>query len=296
MAMIGWLALSSAEDNATYRAAFRAGLNDVGYVSGQDFVIHERYADGRPDALLDLASDLAKQRLDVIVAAGTEAAVAATQAAPNTPVVFTISGDPLGAGLADSLAHPGSSATGLTSQNPQLTGKRLELLKTALPRVKRVIVIWADGTQQDMLDAQMAADELGLQVSIVPVATEADVQTSLQTALDIEADALAAVSGPVIQAFGADIARFAFQHRLPTISEQRDFVAAGGLMAYGADAVALCRRAAVYVPKIIAGAAAADLPVERPDRFELVLNFQTAQRFNIALPQSLLLQATEVIV
>jgi putative ABC transport system substrate-binding protein len=171
----------------------------------------------------------------------------------------------------------------------------MELLTTALPHIRRVAIIWADGTQQDIVDTRTAADALRLQTWILPVATQQDVRTSLQTALDLEADALVAVSTPVNQTSGAEIARFGLQHALPSISEQRDFVAAGGLMAYGANAVELCRRAAVYVDKILRGARPADLPVERPDRFELVLNVQTAQRFNVVLPQSLLLQAGEVI-
>lgn len=294
-AAIGWLALSSAQDNVAYRAAFDAGLHDLGYTSGQDYVVQERYADGRQEELVSNARDLVTARVDVIVAAGTEAGLAAAQAAPNTPIVFTNSGDPLGAGLVDSLARPGRNATGLTSLNPRLTGKRMELLKTALPRTRRVAVIWADGTAQDMLDARAEADALGLEVSILPVATQEDVQASLQAALSFEADALVAASTPVMQAWAADIARFALDHRMASISEQRDFVAAGGLMGYGANNLELCRRAAVYVNKILGGARPADLPVERPDHFELVLNVRTAQLFNILLPQSLLLQASEVI-
>jgi putative ABC transport system substrate-binding protein len=295
MAMIGFLASSAAGDNSQYREALRAGLRDLGYVSGQHFVIYERYADGDQAALPDRARDLANLRLDVIVAAGTQAAQAAVAAAPSVPVVFTDSGDPLRAGLVDSLAQPGKNATGITSLNPQLAGKRIELMKTALPRVKRIVVIWADGTDEDIRNAQADARTLGVETSIARVASENDVELALQGALALGADALIAVPTPVIAGFGAEIARFALEHGLPSISEQRDFVAAGGLMAYGANTVELFRGAATYVAKVLQGARPAELPVERAETFELVLNFETVRRLNIVLPQSLVLQAGEVI-
>jgi putative ABC transport system substrate-binding protein len=295
MAMLGWLASSSAGDNSQYREALRAGLRDLGYVSGQHFVIYERYADGDQAALPDRARDLAKLRLDVIVAAGTQAAQAAVAVAESVPVVFTDSGDPLGAGLVSSLAQPGKNATGITSLNPQLAGKRIELMKTALPRIKRIVVIWADGTDADIRNTQADARTLGVEASIARVASENDVQLALQQAVALGADALVAVPTPLIGGFGAEIARFALEHGLPSISEQRDFVAAGGLMAYGANTVELFRGAAAYVAKVLEGARPAELPVERAETFELVLNFETVRRLNIVLPQSLVLQAGEVI-
>jgi putative ABC transport system substrate-binding protein len=295
MAMIGWLASNSEGDNSQYREALRAGLRDLGYLSGQQFVIYERYADGDQAALADRARDLAHLRLDVIVAAGTQAAQAAVAAAPSVPVVFTDSGDPLAAGLVNSLALPGNNATGITSLNPQLAGKRIEFMKTALPRMKRIVVIWADGTDEDIRNTQADAQTLGVESSIARVASEKDVELALQQAVALGADALVAVPTPVIAGFGAAIARFALEHGLPSISEQRDFVAAGGLMAYGANTLELFRSTAAYVAKVLEGARPAELPVQRAETFELVLNFATVRRMNITLPQSLVLQAGEVI-
>jgi putative ABC transport system substrate-binding protein len=295
VATLGFLALNSAEDNAPIIAAFRAGMQDLGYTLGGNVVITERYADGRVELLTDLADDLVQQHVDVLVTASTEATLAAQQATSTIPIVFTTSGDPLGAGLVASLARPGRNATGLASLNRELAGKRLELLRWAVPNVKHVAVLWADASKSDVSETGSAAFWLGLQAETFRVSHPGELESRLQQVLDSQSDALVAISTPLINSFADQIASFGLLHHLPTISEQRDFAAAGGLMGYGANLIELSQRAALYVDKILLGARPADLPIERADRFELTINLRTAQALNLVLPQSLLLQATEVV-
>jgi putative ABC transport system substrate-binding protein len=295
VAHLGVLALTSAEDNAPYIAAFTAGMRDLGYTVGSNLVIDERFAGGREELLPDLANDLVERRVDVLVTGSTQATLAALQATHRIPIVFTNSGDPLGAGLVASLARPGGNATGLTSLNRALAGKRIELLRSASPNIKRVAVLWSDTAEGDVNETRAAAFWLGLQVDTIRVGHPDALQPSLQQALDSRPDAVVAISTPLINSFADQIARFALQHRLPTISEQREFAAAGGLMAYGANVVELSRRAATYVDKILSGAQPADLPVERAERFEMTINLRTLQALNLVLPQPLLLQAAEVV-
>jgi putative tryptophan/tyrosine transport system substrate-binding protein len=292
---IGWLALTSAEDNAAYTAALLGGLADLGYTEGQNLTLEQRYADGQQDLLPTLARDLLQAPVDVTVTSGTDATLAAIRTSSRLPVVFTNVGDPLGSGLVYSLSRPGGNATGLSSVSPELAGKRLELLKTAAPRISRVAVVWSAGAEQDVLEARTSAHWLGLDVEVMPAVTPDDVDTSLRAALDSRADALFAISTPVVNTFNAEIARFAIAHNLTSIAEQRDFVAAGGLMAYGASTVELCRRAATFVDKILSGASPSDLPVERADRFQLSVNLHTAELLKAVLPERLLLQAQEVL-
>jgi putative ABC transport system substrate-binding protein len=197
--------------------------------------------------------------------------------------------------LVYSLTRPGANATGLSSVSPELAGKRLELLKTAAPRISRVAILWSSGAEQDVLEARTSANWLGLDVEVMPAVTPDDVDTSLRAALEARADALFAISTPVVNTFNADIARFAIAHNLASIAEQHDFVAAGGLMAYGASTFELCRRAATFVDKIASGARPSDLPVERADRFQLSINLRTAELLKAVLPERLLLQAEEVL-
>jgi putative ABC transport system substrate-binding protein len=294
-ARLGFLALTSADDYAPYIAAFRAGLRDLGYTVGQNLLIEQRFAQGREELLPELANELIRHGIDVLVTASTQASLAALRATRSIPIVFTNSGDPLGAGLVDSLARPGGNATGLTSLNRELAGKRIELLKTAAPSIKRLAVFWADAAERDVNETRAAAFWLGLQADVFRVATPDDIEASLQKARESRADALVAISTPLINSFAGRIASFAMQHRLPSVSEQREFAGSGGLIAYGANALQLSQRAAVYVDKILTGSRPADLPVERAERFELAINLRTAQALNLVLPQSLLLQATEVV-
>jgi putative tryptophan/tyrosine transport system substrate-binding protein len=295
VARLGFLALTSADDYAPCLSALRASLRDLGYAEEHNLVIEPRFADGREELLPDLADDLVRRKVDVLVTAATQASLAAKQATNAIPIVFANSGDPIGAGLVASLARPGGNITGLSSLNRELAGKRLELLKTAAPGISRVAVLWADAAERDVNETRTSAFWLGLQTEELRVVRAADLHISLQAALDRRADALVAISTPLINSFNEDIARFTALHRLPSISEQREFAFAGGLMSYGANVVQLFQHAAVYVDKILSGANPADLPVERAERFELAINLWTAQSLGLLLPQSLLLQATEVV-
>lgn len=292
---LGWLALTSSEANASYVAALRSGLVDLGYAEGQNLAIAERYANGNEEELPKLARELVADDVGVLVTSGIDAALAAIRSTSRVPIIFTNVGDPLASGLVYNLSRPGANATGLSSVSPELAGKRLELLKSAAPRTSRVAVLWSAGAEQDVLATRTSANWLGLQVEVMPPATSDDIQTSLQTAVSVGADALVAISTPVINTFNADIARFAANHNLPSIAEQPDFVTAGGLLTYGADTAELCRRAATFVSKIIAGSSPADLPVERAVRFELAINLKAAQVLNLLLPDRLLLEASEVV-
>jgi putative ABC transport system substrate-binding protein len=209
--------------------------------------------------------------------------------------VFTNSGDPLGAGLVTSLARPGGNLTGLTSLNRELAGKRLELLKTAAPKINRVAVLWADAAEGDVNATRAAAYWLGLRPEVFRVSRLDDLPACLQAARDARVNALVTVSTALLNSASTAIASFASANRLPSISEQPEYAGAGGLLAYGANLSALSYRAASYVDKILSGANPGDLPVERAERFELTINLRTAQALNLVLPQPLLLQATEVV-
>jgi putative tryptophan/tyrosine transport system substrate-binding protein len=295
MARLGFLGLTSAEDYAPHIAAFRSGMRDLGYELDNNLVIDERFADGHEELLPDLAKDLVQRQVDVLVTASTQASLSALAATRSIPIVFTNSGDPLGAGLVITLARPGANATGLTSLNVELAGKRLELLRAAAPSIARVAVLWSDAAERDVNETLNAAGTLGLQAMPFRIVGPADLEATLAQAIAARPDALVAISSPLVNSFAPQIARVALEHGLPTVSEQREFVVAGGLLGYGANAIELSQRAAVYVDKILMGARPADLPVERANVFELAVNRRIAQLLNLTLPEPLLLQASEFV-
>ena len=294
-ARLGFLALTSAADYAPYTSAFRAGLHDLGYMEGRNISIDERFAQGREELLPGLAADLVARGVDVLVTASTQAALASTATTSTVPIIFFNSGDPLGAGLVNNLARPGGNATGLTSLNRELAGKRLELLKTAAPGITRVAALWADAAERDVNETRSSAFWLGMQIETFRVGGPDDLESTLQKVTDSRADALVAISSPLINSFREQITDYTSERRLASISEVSEFAESGGLLAYGANLGDLARRAATYVDKILMGARPADLPVERAARFELAVNLRAAQRLGLLLPTSLLLQATEVI-
>ena len=293
-ARLGFLAVTSVAEYARYTDAFRAGLRELGYVEGNSITIDERFAEGREELLPQLAADLVSSGVDVLVTASTQASLAAIGATSSIPIVF-FSGDPLGSGLVQSLARPGGNATGLTSLNVELAGKRLELLRVASPNITRVAALWADAAERDLNETRAAAFWLGLQVDAFRVTGPDDLQSALAKVREVKADALVAVSSPLINSFRDPITDFTSDARLASVSELSDFAESGGLLAYGANLTELARRAATYVDKILNGARPGDLPVERAARFELAVNLRAAQRLGLLLPQSLLLQATEVV-
>jgi len=294
-ARLGFLAVTSAAEYARYTDAFRAGLRELGHVEGSSITIDERFAEGREELLPQLAADLVSSGVDVLVTASTQASLAAIGATSSIPIVFFNSGDPVGSGLVQSLARPGGNATGLTSLNVELAGKRLELLRVASPNITRVAALWADAAERDVNETRAAAFWLGLQVDAFRVTGPDDLQSALDKVREVKPDALVAVSSPLLNSFRDAITDFTSDARLASISELSEFAESGGLLAYGANLTELARRAATYVDKILNGARPGDLPVERAARFELAVNLRAAQRLGLLLPQSLLLQATEVV-
>jgi putative ABC transport system substrate-binding protein len=275
----------------------RQALRELGYVEGQHIVIELR--DAESDAqLAELFTELVGLHVDVIVALGGAPRVLAKMDTGTVPIVFSVSGDPVVGGLVKSLARPGGTMTGISQLNFELVGKRLELLKEAVPRVSHVAVL-ADpghpGEQRELRETQSATQRLGMTLSYHPVSTTADLDTAFEAISKEHAEALVVFPGGITMSQRQQIAEFAAQHQLPSVFGWKEYVEAGGLMAYGPNSVETNRRITVYVDKILKGAKPADLPVEQPMKFELVLNLKTAQTLGITFPPTLLVLADEVI-
>jgi putative ABC transport system substrate-binding protein len=282
--------------------AFRQGLRDLGYVEGRNVVIEYRDAEGKPERLPALAAELVALKVDVIVAAeGTPPALAATQATRTLPIVFTTVGDPVTSGLVTSLARPGGNVTGLSLLFPELVGKGLEHLKQAVPGVSRVAVLLQPGavperTYKDILkEAEAAARTLGVRLQVVEARGPADIDRAFSDMARARAGALTVLSTPMFASERRRLVDLAAKNRLPTVFSFRVYVDAGGLMSYGPNTTDLFRRAATYVDKILKGAKPADLPVEQPTKFELVINLKTAKALGLTIPPSLLGRADEII-
>jgi len=295
---IGLLSAFSPSDTALWYHAFRQGLRDLGWIEGQNISIEYRYSEGRDDRLLELAADLVRLKVDIIVAAGTSDGLAAKSATRTIPIVVTTVGDPVAIGLVMSLARPGGNITGLTNLSAEIAGKRLELLKEVLPKLSRVAVLWNPLSRTSTLsweETQLPARQLGIQLHSLEVRSTNELDKAFEAATRVRADVLAIMPGPVFVTNLKRIADLATKRRLPSMFHLREFADAGGLMAYGPDRSDLFRRAATYVDKILKGAMPADLPIERPIKFELVINRKTAKALGIEIPQSILLRADEVI-
>jgi putative tryptophan/tyrosine transport system substrate-binding protein len=295
---IGMLEATPPALNAAYLEAFRQGLRELGYVEGQNFVIEYRSADGRPERFPDLATELVRLKVDLIVTRGTPATLAAKQATGSIPIVMASSGDPLGLGIVSSLARPGGNVTGLTTVTVELGGKRLELLKEAIPRIARIAQLAnttnpASATQWRQIEE--AARSLGLEPQLLDVRKPEDLARAFDTAIKRRADAVIVANDTLTQSNLRRIVDLSAKHRLPSMYASREFVDAGGLMAYGTNFPDRYRRAATYVDKILKGAKPADLPVEQPTKFEFVINLKTAKALGLTIPQSLLLRADQVI-
>jgi putative ABC transport system substrate-binding protein len=278
--------------------AFRQGLRDLGYVEGQNLLLEYRYAEGREERLPDLAAELVRLQVNVIVAEGTPGTRAAQRATRAVPIVGVLLGDPLGAGFAASFARPGGNITGLAFQNTDLSTKRLELLQEAVPRVTRLAVLW-DSHNPAAASAVQALEEparsLGVQLHLLEVQGLQDFDSAFEAAQQGRAQALIQMGSPLFYTHRKTLLDLMAKSRLPTSCEQRLFVVEGCLMAYGPSFPDLFRRAATYVDKILKGASPADLPIEQPTRFELVINLKTAQALGLTIPPTLLFQADEVI-
>ena len=289
---IGWLAPAPLP---TTLDAFRDELRVFGYVESNNLVIEQRYANGKPERLASLVAELVGARADVIVTTGNPATAAAKATASSTPVVF-VAGDPVEAGFVASLAHPGGNMTGLNTLPAQLNAKRLELLREAFPKVSRVAILFEPRQlSTSVLQVEAAARSLGLRVTRLEVRGAYDFERAFEAAARNHVGALMPVSSALFHGERQRIVSLAALHRLPTMYEHRDFAEAGGLFSYGPDILVLNRRAAAYVDKIFKGAKPADLPVEQPTKFELVINLKTAKELGLTIPQTILLQATQVI-
>ena len=300
VARIGYLAPNLAA-SPHQQEAFRQGLRDLGYVEGRNLVIEYRDAGGKPEGLPALAAELAALKVDVIVAPPTVAALAARQATRMIPIVFTNASDPVTSGLVASLARPGGNATGLSILAPELVGKRLEQLKQAVPGFSRVAVLWQPGalgerTDQEMLKgADVAARALGVRLQVVEARGPENFDRAFSDMTKARAGAVTVLSSNMFTNERRRLVDLAAKTRLPAMYSQREFVDAGGLMAYGPDFADLFRRTATYVDKILKGANPGDLPVEQPTKFELIINAKTAKALGLVIPKSLLLRADQVI-
>jgi putative ABC transport system substrate-binding protein len=281
--------------------AFLQGLRDLGYVEGRNVVIEYRSAEGKLERYPALVAELVALKVDVIFVPGTPAALAAKQATRTLPIVFAAAADPVADGLVTSLAQPGGNVTGLSSFSPELVGKRLELLKQAVPGVSRVAVLWQPGGQGERTDkdllkrADVAARALGVQLQVVEVRGPADFDRAFSDITRARAGALTVLGTPMFFTERRRLVDLAAKNRLPAVYGTRDYVDVGGLMAYGPNTADLVRRAATYVDKILKGAKPADLPVEQPTKFELLINLKAAKALGLTIPQSLLQRADEVI-
>jgi putative ABC transport system substrate-binding protein len=276
--------------------SFRLGLRELGYIEGKNIFLEMRFAEAKQDRLSDLATELVQLKVDVIVTATTPAVLAAKKATIAIPIVFAGAGDPVRAGLVSSLARPGGNITGLSILSSDLEGKRLELLKETFPKITRVAYLWnpaAPGT--GLKGMQSAAPALGLQLQSLEVRNPKDFDSAFAAIIKERAQALTAAAHPVIDTNRQRIVDFASKNRLPAIYSSSEFISAGGLMFYGVSFSDLYRRAATYVDKILKGAKPADLPVEQPTKFELVINLKAAKHIGLTIPPNVLVRADKVI-
>ncbi len=299
---IGFLSTVSPSAIAARTEAFRQGLRELGYVEGKNIVIEWRYAEGKLDRLPALAAELARLKVDVIVTAGAGSTRAAKEATVTIPIVMTNVGDPIGSGFVASLARPGGNITGLSTLAPELSGKRLELLKEIVPRLSRVAVLGSSitpGNAQALREVELAAGALGVQVQYLdvqdPKGDPKDIETVFREARRGRADAVLVLATPVLSSHRAQVAELAVKNRLPAIYGSSENTDVGGLMAYGVSQNDLARRAATYVDKILKGAKPADLPVEQPTKFELVINLKAAKQIGLTIPPNVLARADKVI-
>jgi putative ABC transport system substrate-binding protein len=286
------------QPSPTAPSSLREGLRDLGWVEGKNIVFEGRYAEGKQERLPELAAELINLKVDVIVTFGTPAALAARKATSTVPIVLGMIGDPVRVGLVTSLARPGGNVTGNSLIAPELGLKRLELLKEAIPKAKRIGLPYdpanpAAAAVRDDLEA--AARSLGMELYPIEVRHPDQLEGTFAAAANAGVDALLLFSDPVFFSARTRIMALALKHRLPSMSEGKEFVEAGGLISYSPSIPALARRAAIFIDKILRGARPADLPIEQPTTFELVINLTTAKALGLTIPPAFLLRADQVI-
>jgi putative tryptophan/tyrosine transport system substrate-binding protein len=277
--------------------AFRQALGELGYADGQSIALEWRWAEGQRGRFPDLAAELVRLRMDVIVAEGSSAIRAAKTATSTIPIVMTIAGDPVGMGLVSSLNRPGGNITGSSSLSPELYSKQIELLKELVPELTRIGVLWTGNPEARLAlkKIESAAEALGVHLHLVEAQREAELDSAFSVLTAARPAALLVVADPTFDSLQRQIADLAAKARLPAVYNKSLFAKAGGLLVYGAVYSEFFRRAAYYVDKILKGAKPADLPVEQPTKFELVINLKTAKALGLTVPPALLVRADEVI-
>jgi putative ABC transport system substrate-binding protein len=288
--------LRAGQPPKTWVEAFQQGLRERGYVDGQNVVVDFRFTDGSVDQLPRLAEELVRSKVDVIVASAAPPAVAAKKVTTSVPIVFVGVADPVELGLARSLARPGGNITGLADSGADLAAKRLELLREVVPKVRRVAMLWHSenpGNLPQLEWAEVAARALGIQLDPVPVQGASDFDSAFKAVR--AADALLQANAPLFTAHRTRIVGLAATSRMPAIYGHKEMAEVGGLMSYGPHYPDLLRRAATYVDKILRGVNPADLPVEQPTKFELVINIKTAKAIGLTIPQSILVRADQIL-
>ena len=283
---------------SSFGKAMRDRLRELGYTEGRDTILETRWAEGKPERLTELAAELAGLKLDAIVAFSTPAAIAARNATATIPVIFLYVGDPVGAGVVPSLARPGGNATGISLLATELATKRLEILLEVAPKISRVAMLWNDSNPGMVLrarESQDAAPKLGVTIESVGVHDLINFDSAFATIESGGIDALLTLVDPFTSQHRKRIVDFAARRRLPAIYESGEFVESGGLICYGPNLVAIEHRAAEYVDKVFKGAKPADLPVEQPTKFEMLVNMKTAKALGLSIPQSVMLRADQLI-
>jgi putative ABC transport system substrate-binding protein len=296
---IGWLGGTSRSASSGRIEAFRQGLRELGYVEGKNISIAYRFAEGKPDRLTEIAAELVGLKVDIIVTTGPIVTRAAKEATSTIPIVMTNEGDPVGTGFVASLARPGGNITGLSTLAPELSGKRLELLKEIIPQLSRVAVFGTStlpDNAQRLREVELAAKAFGVKLQYLDVLGPKDIETAFRAAVKGRADAMLwQVAGGVANAHRTQILELAVKSRLPAIYHNSAYVDAGGLMTYSPSATDLDRRAATYVDKILKGAKPADLPVQQATKFELIINLKAAKQIGLTIPPNVLVRADRVI-
>ena len=295
---IGYLVPGSASTSRSSVDGFRQGLRDLGYVEGKNIVIEYRYAEGRDDRVRDLAADLVRLKVDIIVTSSTVAVGAAKELTGTIPIVMTGTGDPVATGLVANLARPGGNVTGLSAVSSDLSTKQLELVREIVPRIRRVAVLFDPANPVNIpawKEMEGVAPGLGLQLLPLEVRGPEEYEPAFGAAARGRADALLVRRDPINQNYQTRIVSLAAQSKLPAMCPLRQYVEVGGLVSYGVSTVDLSRRAAMYVDKILKGAKPADLPIEQPMKFEMVINLKAAKQIGLTIPPNVLARADKVI-
>jgi len=295
---IGYLAAPSLSAVVVRIEAFRQGLRELGYVEGKNIVIEWRSAEEKLDRLVALAAELVRLKVDVIVTGGPTATRSAKEATSTIPIVMALDNDPVGSGVVASLARPGGNITGLSTLAPEISGKRLELLKEIVPRLSRVAVLGTStqpGYAQVLKEIELAAGAFNVKLQYLDVLSPKDIGTAFRAASKDRADAVLVLTSPVTSSHRAQIVDLAVKNLLPAIYDRSEYVEDGGLMTYSVSSTDLLRRAATYVDKILKGAKPANLPVEQPTKFEFIINLKAAKQIGVTIPPNVLARADKVI-